>query len=164
MMGKLEAVQLLLQSAGVTTEATPEGTLPYPLMKTAQCSTKTPPDQKKAAFSITADLGYLPLALEQAGAYISIQQCTLTSYLKESKNLISKILSKKWTNWGYKVSILATWEISFEAIRKERPEAAELLLLCGFLANDDLFKAMFLKRFEGKIHSTQRIVSYHAKC
>ena len=47
-----------------------------------------------------------------------------------------------------------TWEISFEAIRKERPEAAELLLLCGFLANNDLFDAMFLKRFEGEIHST----------
>ena len=35
MMGELEAVQLLLQSAGVATDATPEGTLPYPPIQTA---------------------------------------------------------------------------------------------------------------------------------
>ena len=35
MMGEIEAVQLLLQSAGLTTEATPEGKLSYPRMQTA---------------------------------------------------------------------------------------------------------------------------------
>ena len=94
-------------------------------------------------------MGYLPLALEQAGAYIGIQQLTLAGYLKKSPKF--KILHKNWIRLGYRSSIVATWEISFKAIRKERPEAAELLLLCGFLANDDLFEAMFLKQFEGEI-------------
>ena len=99
-------------------------------------------------------MGYLPLALEQAGAYIGIQQLTLAGYLEKSKKLRSTILHKKCIKWGYRRSIVATWEISFEAIKKERSEAAELLLLCGFLANDDLFEGMFLKRFGGEIHST----------
>ena len=120
-------------------------------MQTAQCSTETPPDHKEAAISIAADLGYLPLALEQAGAYIGIQQLTLAGYLEKSKNLKFRILHKNSIRLGYKSSIVATWEISFDAIRKQRPEAAELLLLCGFLANDDLFEAMFLERFEGEM-------------
>ena len=117
-------------------------------------STEIPQDHKKAR-DIAEDLGYLPLALEQAGAYINIEQLTLAGYIEKSNNQkFTYIFHNKWDNWGYSRSIVATWEISFEAIRKERPEAAELLLLCGFLANDDLFEAMFLKRFEGKIYST----------
>lgn len=55
------------------------------------------------------------------------------------------ILHKKGPNRGYKRSIYASWEISFDAIRRERPEAAELLLLCGFLTNNDIFETMLLR-------------------
>ena len=63
-MDEVEAVQLLLQSAGLTTRYTEtitlEGKLSYPPMQTAQCSAETPPDHKEAAISIAAGLGYLP--------------------------------------------------------------------------------------------------------
>ena len=35
-------------------------------------------------------------------------------------------------------SVFAAWELSFEAIKKENPKATNLLLVCGFLGNDDL--------------------------
>ena len=114
---------------------------------------ETPPDYSEAKV-IAKDLGYLPLALDQAGAYISSQKLTLTGYREKFLQKLTYILQERWIKWGYERSVVATWEISFEAIRKERPEAADLLLLCGFLANDDIFEAMLLKLYEGEIHST----------
>ena len=43
----------------------------------------------------------------------------------------------------YGEGVLTTWEVSFKAIEKENPKAVELLLLCGFLANDDIFEEIF---------------------
>ena len=42
-------------------------------------------------------------------------------------------------------SVSATWELSFEAIKKQNPKAAELLLICGFLDNNDISEE-FLQR------------------
>ena len=41
--------------------------------------------------------------------------------------------------WQYgEKTVVTTWEISFEAVQKEDPQAAELLLLCSFLSNKDI--------------------------
>ena len=44
--------------------------------------------------------------------------------------------------WEYREGVLTTWEVSFNAIKEENPKSAELLLLCGFLGNDDIFEEM----------------------
>ena len=48
----------------------------------------------------------------------------------------------------YKESVLTTWEISFKAIEEENPKAAELLLLCGCLGNDDILEEMIRRGWE----------------
>jgi len=83
-------------------------------------------------------LGYLPLALSQAGAYIHISQYSLSRYLKEYQTKAGYLLSQKWTAGQHDMSVFATWEISFKAIQLKSPEAADLLLVCGFFDHEDI--------------------------
>ena len=95
--------------------------------------------ERQAAASIAQGLGYLPLALDQAGAYIHMQQYSFIRYLREYRTNISYLLSGKWTVVGKQdESVFATLELSFNAIQKQNPRAAELLLLCGFMDNEDI--------------------------
>jgi len=83
-------------------------------------------------------LGYLPLALSQAGAYIHISQYSLSRYLKEYQTKADYLLSQGWTVGQHDKSVFATWEISFRAIQETSPKAAELLLVCGFFDHEDI--------------------------
>ncbi|KAJ5919131.1 hypothetical protein N7466_010074 [Penicillium verhagenii] len=112
------------------------------------------PDEQRLALKLLQSLGYFPLAIEQAGAYISQRASDdpesycralenyLDSYERNAKMLLQhKPLSIIWSNRND--SALTTWEVSFDAIKQESPEAADLLQLCGFLANSDIFEEMF---------------------
>ena len=45
--------------------------------------------------------------------------------------------------WDYRNdTVFTTWEISFEAIKDRDPQAAHLLLLCGFLGKDDIWEGL----------------------
>lgn len=94
-----------------------------------------------AAAEVTEKLGYLPLAIVQAGAYVSTRRMPLKDYPDVYDIMLSKVLSEKPPSavWNYgDRTILTTWEISFQAIKEEDEEAADLLLLCAFLSNDDI--------------------------
>ena len=52
----------------------------------------------------------------------------------------SCLLSKRWKGGKDDRFIFATWEISFNAIEKENPQVADLLVVCGFLDNEDIWK------------------------
>ena len=93
---------------------------------------------------IVQELGYLPLALDQAGAYIHMTQYSLARYLQEYETNAGYLLSKGWKG-GQDRSVFATWEISFNAIQQKSPSAAKLLLICGFLNNSDICEDL-LKR------------------
>ncbi|MCJ1342920.1 hypothetical protein MMC31_001109 [Peltigera leucophlebia] len=98
-------------------------------------------DDYDEARRIVERLGYLPLAIDHAGAYLSILAKPLYAFLPLFEANFKTTLNKKpplgvW-QYGQK-TVITTWEISFEAIQKEDPQAAELLLLCSFLSNKDI--------------------------
>lgn len=88
---------------------------------------------------ITSTLGYLPLALDQAGATIRQNICTLETYLSLYHRQRRQIMSMKSIQGGeaYKYTIYSTWEVSFQMIRKlEKPaavDACEILQIFAFL-------------------------------
>jgi len=98
------------------------------------------PDYEEAK-RIVEKLGCLPLAIDQAGSYLSMLQKPLHAFLPLFEENFNRTLSKKPPSavWQYgEDTVVTTWEISFEAIRKRNLQAANLLLLCSFLANDDI--------------------------
>src|ERR1700683_454788 len=94
-----------------------------------------------ASDMIIKELGYLPLAIEQAGAYIWAHGSAPSEYLIEYKANFKNVTEKQPEGLEGYATLCTTWQISLEAIKMENLEAAELLLLYGFLSNnvsDDL--------------------------
>ncbi|HJT57889.1 MAG TPA: FxSxx-COOH system tetratricopeptide repeat protein [Ktedonobacteraceae bacterium] len=93
-------------------------------------------DQKLAA-EIVREMDGLPLALEQAGAYIDENQSSLADYLKAYRQRQASLLGRKGrASPDYPNSVATTWSLSFEQVEKSDPTAAELLRFLAFLAPD----------------------------
>src|ERR1700691_1766358 len=90
----------------------------------------------KEAEAIIKELGYLPLAIEQAGAYIWAQGAALAEYLLEYKSNFQSVTASRPEGLEGYATVYTTWQISLEAIKAENLQAVQLLHLYGFLSND----------------------------
>ncbi len=89
------------------------------------------------AGSIVAALDFLPLALDQAGAYIEETGCGFAEYLTIYDTHRNALLARRGTQTtNYPDSVATTWSLSFEKVEQANLAAAELLRLCAFLAPD----------------------------
>jgi hypothetical protein len=88
--------------------------------------------ERTAAMRLAAETGYLPLALEQAGAYIAKDKVSFEQYLRTYLRVRLKLLEKQKPVAGdYKHSVATTWQASMERM----PVAArELLAAVSHLA------------------------------
>ncbi len=102
----------------------------------APFSQATVADRAKAS-EISFTMDGLPLALDQAGAYIEETACSLSDYLelyRKHGNLLLKRRGNVAIDHPEPVS--TTWSYSFDKIQQMNPAAAELLRLCSFLHPD----------------------------
>ena len=104
--------------------------------------------QKK---ELAATLGYLPLALAQAGAYIHHKNVSVAEYIKLYNANELQLLSDDSFAKGVKSTPVAvTWNISLKAILKEASEqneppiAIELITVCSYLAPDRISRDLLL--------------------
>ncbi|MDV3351271.1 tetratricopeptide repeat protein [Leptothoe sp. LEGE 181152] len=115
--------------------------------------------EREAASELTHELGGLPLALEQAGAYIYHREKTVQWYLKHYRKQGVALLEKYKPETGRydKSSVLRTWAINFEAVEAENPASTELLKFSAFLAPDDIPYDILIK---GASHLGQTLREY----
>ena len=93
--------------------------------------------ERDAARALADELGYLPLALEQATANMVEQEKPFSVYLASYRILRLKLLDKMGPVTGYPEilrTIRTTWKCSFEAVAAESPASIELLRLSAFFA------------------------------
>lgn len=103
--------------------------------------------QRKEAEEILKESGYLPLAIEQAAAYIREVTGEFTGYLNDYRENHKDLLH--WMPAGnrpssYRLSVATTWSMSFKIIRDTATQAANLLRLLAFL-NPDCILIEFLQ-------------------
>ena len=94
--------------------------------------------ERSDAVAIVQKMGALPLALNQAGSYISATQIPFSKYLLRFENAFVEVMAKKppVVGWQYRDdTVFTTWEVSFNALG---PAAQEMLLLFGFLDNESI--------------------------
>jgi tetratricopeptide (TPR) repeat protein len=85
----------------------------------------------------------MPLALEQAGAYISDNHIHLGEYVSLFKRYRRELLGYKPTLRSIaKETVLTVWEISFNYIEQTDKAAAELLLLMVFFDNETCWEGL----------------------
>nr|QNO48202.1 hypothetical protein PGANABGL_00016 [Methanosarcinales archaeon ANME-2c ERB4] len=95
-------------------------------------------DDRDAADALADELGDLPLALEQAGAYIEATGRSIFDYLKLFGEYQQKLLNRAKPTEEYPYTVATTWEISFEKVLKESPDGVDLLNLFACLAPDNI--------------------------
>lgn len=98
---------------------------------------RTGQDDAEAAANLADALGDLPLALEQAGAYIDAMSISLAEYLRLFESYQVPLLDEALPI-DYPLSITKTWELAFQQVQQQLPAAADLLNLCAFLAPDNI--------------------------
>jgi tetratricopeptide (TPR) repeat protein len=91
--------------------------------------------EQASARQLAAVLGGLPLALEQAAAYIVASKATFADYLADYRKQGLKRLEASRPALGkYPRSVVSTWKANFDAVQAESPAAADVLQLSAFLA------------------------------
>ncbi len=97
------------------------------------------------ALQIVEELGGLPLALDQAGAYMEESAYHLKGYLKLYQRQRAALLKRRG---GFATDhpqpVATTWALSFERVEQADPLAAELLRLCAFLDPDAIPEELLL--------------------
>ncbi len=102
----------------------------------AQLDTASPTDHEAAGEIVQAMEG-LPLALDQAGAFIDETRCSLSDYLHAYHARQHELLQRRGRLvTGHPDSVAATFSLSFKKLQQTNPAAADLLRLCAFLDPD----------------------------
>jgi len=95
------------------------------------------PQTEQTARAIAKRLGYLPLAMEQAGAYLTQTQAPLQDYLQ--------LYDQKRREWdqrykpqmgNYPATVGTTWLINIEQIQRKSPPSVALLQLLAFFDSE----------------------------
>ncbi len=113
----------LLRRAGLLT----------PKAKLSQAST----EDRQFSTQLTQEMGGLPLALDQAGAYLEATGISLKEYLELYRTHRKELLQERRSRIHDHPDVVATtWSLSFTRVREKNPAAADLLCFCAFLAPD----------------------------
>ncbi len=112
---------------------------------------------------IARQLGYLPLAMAHAGAYIQQNHCSVDDYIKLYNASMQDCLSSQTMPEGtHGLSVASTWNISIAAIAKEAKAqnqplySLELLLACAYLSPDKISKNLLLAWFKERYPDLDR--------
>jgi Tetratricopeptide repeat/TIR domain/AAA domain/NB-ARC domain len=84
-----------------------------------------------AANRVAEVLGDLPLAIEQAGAWLEQTAMNPDEYVDELKKQAPRILAMSEVA-SYPASAVSVWNMSFDRLRERSPAAIRLLELCAF--------------------------------
>ncbi len=99
---------------------------------------ETGAEAKAAATTLASSLGGLPLALEQAVAYIAASgTISLTSYAKLFATRALELM-KRGQPLGYQHTVATTWSLALQTLKQAELAAVGLLNLAAFLDSDDL--------------------------
>ena len=90
---------------------------------------------------LAAALGDLPLALEQAAAYLEQTQTPVRDYLELFQEQARDLLALG-EPVDYPSTVATTWTVSLGRLQAESPGAEDLLAVLGFMAPDDIPRSL----------------------
>lgn len=106
-------------------------------------------DTRMTARPIVQALGYLPLALTQAGASIRQRICTLDNYLRLYESHASELMEHRCVQGSdsNELSIFTTWDVTVRRIEKQSSrtarDAVQILQILAFMHFDQVPVSIF---------------------
>ncbi|WP_262702926.1 MULTISPECIES: FxSxx-COOH system tetratricopeptide repeat protein [Streptomyces] len=91
-----------------------------------------------AAAGLAAELGCLPLALEQAGTYVRRTRSTLSGYLERFRAQTARMLATPGNGDPHSTTIARTWRVTIDTIAGRDPLAVRLLQIMAWLAPNEI--------------------------
>lgn len=145
---RVHDVEPLAQTQVLATMAEEEGVL-FLLRRTKKVAQKAHLDQasteqQEEARQIWQLIEGLPLALDQAGAYILETGCSFTEYHEQYVRRRAEFLARRGKRFiGHEASVATTFSLAFERVEALNPAAADLLCACALLANEAIPDEIF---------------------
>jgi tetratricopeptide (TPR) repeat protein/transcriptional regulator with XRE-family HTH domain len=104
---------------------------------------KAPSAERDCVRKLVQAMVGLPLALDQAGAYIEETGISISGYLDLYQVHRSELLKRRSALPSeYPHTVATVWSLSFQKVEQADPAAAELLHLCAFLDPDAIPEEM----------------------
>jgi Tetratricopeptide repeat len=136
--------------------------LPVPLLDAEVAAdylvTRTGDADRQAALELAAELGGLPLALEQAAAYIQASGGSLAGYLASFRKRRPEMLAHGETG-EYGKTVATTWSLAFTDMERSAPRAVGLLRLLAFCAPEPVPLRLLLQPQRGMTRGLSRKVA-----
>ncbi|QRV95646.1 kinesin light chain [Ceratobasidium sp. AG-Ba] len=161
-------------SAHRVSEMEPEEAMEALLKAAKTTDTDMSVSEREAASRLLKDLGYLALAIIQAGAYIFSSGCSFTQYwdmfTRHHQNTLESSSQLPIKMDEYQKSVYTTWHMSYELLGID---AKRLLHLMAFMHHTDIVEDIFrrcairLGTYEPEIPATEsekKISAYVAEC
>lgn len=99
------------------------------------------------AARVAGRLGGLPLALEQAGAWLEATGMPVSQYVELLDTQPMHLLSEA-SPVDYERTVASTWLISLDRLRSESPAAAKMLEICAFFGPEPIpTRLLYAERF-----------------
>ncbi len=95
-----------------------------------------PAKDRDQALALAEELGGLPLALDQAGAFVATTGVSLAEYLDLYQQRGQQLRAKRGSLHLEHPSVTVTFTLAFEQVAERNPAAVELLRACAFLHPD----------------------------
>ena len=89
--------------------------------------------EQTLALQLAREMGGLPLALEQAGAYLEVTGMSLEEYQQVYRRHL--VQERRARVPDHPEPVATTWSLSFARVEEKSPAAADLLRLCAFLSS-----------------------------
>jgi tetratricopeptide (TPR) repeat protein len=110
--------------------------------------TRTGQADGESATALAGELGNLPLALAQAGAYATSTGMSIARYLDLFRERHDELLLRGNLDPVYPHTVATTWDLSFKLVESESSMARDLLILCAFLAPDAIPLNLLLSQLD----------------
>jgi uncharacterized protein YukJ len=95
--------------------------------------TRTKQSDEASAAMLAEMLGYLPLAVEQAAAYIDESRISLSHFTELFRTSRARLLAAA----SSKATVATVWQLSLQSVRQKSKHAVTLLQLAAFLPPDN---------------------------
>ncbi|MCD0453129.1 FxSxx-COOH system tetratricopeptide repeat protein [Actinocorallia sp. API 0066] len=107
-----------------------------------EVSGHTQPAERDTAAQIAEELGYLPLALDQAAAYIRQKRIPLARYLTALREQPARVYESAANGDKAQATIARLWDITLQALAQDAPDSIPLLQTLACYAPDAIPRAL----------------------
>lgn len=115
---------------------------------------------------LVKELGGLPLALAQAGAFMHQTNSSVDEYLRYYRETWSRLFEETSKSLLQNDSqpVVTTWELSYRQVENEDSNAAKLLQVCSCLSSWDIWYGLFSPLLTEEAEQTNNIPDWFRVC